>query len=33
MESGVQEYWVVNTDSAEIYIYVFADYTIKDALL
>ncbi len=32
MESGVQEYWVVNTDSAEIYIYVFANNSIKNMI-
>lgn len=32
MESGVQEYWVANPDSAEIYIYVFADYKLANIL-
>jgi prevent-host-death family protein len=29
MESGIKEYWVVNTSTAEIYIYVFADKDIE----
>ncbi|MTI94690.1 MAG: type II toxin-antitoxin system Phd/YefM family antitoxin [Firmicutes bacterium] len=32
MESGVQEYWVVNTDSAEIYIYVLTNERIDKIL-
>lgn len=32
MESGVQEYWVVNTASAEIYIYLFSDHDIESIL-
>ena len=32
MESGVKEYWVVNTASAEIYIYVFAANKIEQIL-
>lgn len=30
MESGVKEYWIVNTTSAEIYIYVFSSHTIEN---
>ncbi len=30
MESGVREYWVVNTSSAEIYIFVFAGCKIAE---
>ena len=29
MESGIEEYWVVNPFSAEIYLYVFADNKIE----
>ena len=32
MESGVQEYWVVNTASAEIYIYRFENHDIEKIL-
>ncbi len=32
MESGVQEYWAVNTESAEIYIYAFAANNIVNML-
>jgi len=32
MESGINEYWVVNTSSKEIYIYVFADNIIVKIL-
>ncbi|MGI6366172.1 MAG: type II toxin-antitoxin system prevent-host-death family antitoxin [Bacillota bacterium] len=30
MESGIHEYWVVNTQSREIYIYTFADNKLAD---
>lgn len=29
MSTGVKEYWIVNTDSSELYIYVFTDKGIK----
>ncbi|NLV36101.1 MAG: type II toxin-antitoxin system Phd/YefM family antitoxin [Clostridiaceae bacterium] len=29
MNTGVQEYWLVNTESKEIYLYVFGDKTIR----
>lgn len=29
MSTGVQEYWLVNTESKEIYLYVFGDNTIR----
>ena len=32
MESGINEYWIVNTPSKEIYIYVFADNIIEKIL-
>jgi prevent-host-death family protein len=32
MESGIKEYWVVNTSSAEIYIYVFVNNIIEKIL-
>jgi len=32
MESGVKEYWVVNTASAEIYVYAFAGHSINRIL-
>ena len=32
MESGIKEYWVVNTSSAEIYIYVFINNIIEKIL-
>jgi Uma2 family endonuclease len=30
MESGIKEYWIVNTTSEEIYIYVFSNHTIEN---
>ncbi len=30
MESGVKEYWIVNTTSEEIYIYAFSNHTIEN---
>jgi len=32
MESGIQEYWVVNTQSQEMYIYTFANNKLADIL-
>lgn len=32
MESGIQEYWVVNTQSQEIFIYTFAEYKLAEIL-
>jgi Uma2 family endonuclease len=32
MESGINEYWIVNTSSAEIYIYLFANNIIVKIL-
>ena len=32
MESGVREYWVVNTSAAEIYIYLFENHDIEKIL-
>lgn len=29
MESGIKEYWIINTSAAEIYIYVFANNSIE----
>ena len=30
MESGIREYWAVNTESKEIYIYTFTGYKLAD---
>jgi Uma2 family endonuclease len=32
MQSGVKEYWIANTASREIYIYIFDKYNIKNML-
>lgn len=32
MESGIREYWVVNTASAEIYIYLFKDHDVEQIM-